>query len=111
MSVQRRLNVGFAALFVLFLALLSVQFGVGARLRDDHDAMVARVTRAQAANDRVLQRMTDAETGVRGYQLTGERLFLEPYETGWSDAFAALEAAGRNTRDDEVRHLLDQQRE
>ncbi|MFC7532858.1 ATP-binding protein [Actinoplanes sp. GCM10030250] len=111
MSVQRRLNVGFAALFVLFLTLLSVQFGVGAHLHAEHDALVGRITAAQAANDRVLQRMTDAETGVRGFQLTGERLFLEPYETGWSDAFSSLDDVAANTRDDEVRNLVTRERD
>ena len=33
------------------------------------------------ANEAVLQYMTDAETGVRGLKLTGEKLFLEPYNT------------------------------
>ncbi|MEV6306673.1 ATP-binding protein [Actinoplanes sp. NPDC051861] len=110
MSVQRRLNLGFAALFLLFGALLTVQFGVGARLRAEHDAMIQRVTRAQAANDRVLQRMTDAETGVRGFQLTGEQLFLEPYETGWIAALGALDVIEENTRDAEVRGLINRQR-
>jgi len=95
MRLQRRLNLGFAALLVLFTAFLVVQFGVGARLRDDHDRRSARIIAAREANRLALQRMTDAETGVRGYQLTGERLFLEPYQSGRGAALAALSRAAR----------------
>src|SRR5262245_31662209 len=42
----------------------------------------------------VLQRVTDAETGQRGYMLTGDRAYLEPYE----QARAALPDALRRLR-------------
>jgi two-component system phosphate regulon sensor histidine kinase PhoR len=104
--LQRRLNQGFTALLVLFAAFLVVQFAVGARLRDDHDRRSARIAGAREANRLGLQRMTDAETGVRGFQLTGERLFLEPYQSGRGAALAALQRATAQTRDDQARDLL-----
>ncbi|WP_328470095.1 ATP-binding protein [Actinoplanes sp. NBC_00393] len=106
MSVQRRLNVGFAALFVLFMAFLVVQFGLGERQRANHTQEIERVARAQLANDEFLQRMTDAETGIRGFQVTGEQLFLEPYRSGTRSAGDALATVGANTRDDGVQRLL-----
>ncbi|WP_433824998.1 ATP-binding protein [Actinoplanes sp. CA-015351] len=106
MSVQRRLNLGFAALFLLFAAFLVVQLVVGGRVRSDHDEAAARIVAARFANDRVLQQMTNAETGVRGFQLTGDRSFLEPYETGRGAAIAALDEVAEGTRDLEVRQIL-----
>ncbi|MBB2943646.1 signal transduction histidine kinase/CHASE3 domain sensor protein [Actinoplanes lutulentus] len=109
MSVQRRLNLGFAALFLLFVTFLVVQLVVGGRVRSDHDDAAARIVAARFANDRVLQQMTNAETGVRGFQLTGDRSFLEPYETGRSAAIAALDEVAEGTRDLEVRQILGQE--
>ncbi|AEV83890.1 histidine kinase [Actinoplanes sp. SE50] len=111
MRLQRRLNLGFAALLGLFTAFLVVQFGTGGRLRDDHDRRSARIAAAREANQHALQRMTDAETGVRGYQLTGERLFLEPYENGRGAALAALGTAAEQTRDPQVRELVEAERQ
>ncbi|WP_436520025.1 ATP-binding protein [Actinoplanes sp. HUAS TT8] len=106
MRLQRRLNLGFAALLVLFAAFLVVQFVVGARVRDDHERVAARIGTVREANRHALQRMTDAETGIRGYQLTGERLFLEPYQSGRGAALAALERARQQTDDPQARELI-----
>ncbi|BCJ46625.1 hypothetical protein GCM10010168_38520 [Actinoplanes ianthinogenes] len=111
MRLRRRLNLGFAALLVLFTAFLVVQFGVGSRLRDDHDRRFARIDAAREANRLALQRMTDAETGVRGFQLTDEPLFLEPYQNGRGAALAALTRAAGQTRDRQARELLDVERQ
>ncbi|MEU8661852.1 ATP-binding protein [Actinoplanes philippinensis] len=111
MSVQRRLNVGFCALLILFMVLLALQFGLGGRLRSQHDRETDRANRAEVANDRVLQRMTDAETGVRGFQLTGERIFLQPYETGATEALAALDDLAGHLNGDEAVRLLGRQRD
>ncbi|MEV0901632.1 ATP-binding protein [Actinoplanes sp. NPDC049802] len=110
MSVQRRLNLGFSVLLGLFVALLLVQFGAAPRTSAAHERRLDRITRAEIANDRVLQRMTDAETGVRGYQLTGDTTFLEPYEKGWTAALAALDTVAAGTDRAGVRRLLDRQR-
>ncbi|MEU4694765.1 ATP-binding protein [Actinoplanes sp. NPDC023714] len=110
MSVQRRLNLGFAALVLLFVAFLVVQFAVGGRIHTDNEHRVARITGAWFANERVLQQMTDAETGIRGFQLTGDRSFLEPYVTGRNAALAALDEVAAGTRDDAVRTMLERER-
>ncbi|GIF15654.1 ATP-binding protein [Actinoplanes teichomyceticus] len=111
MRLQRRLHQGFAALLALFTAFLVVQFGVGARLRDDHDRRFARIGDARDANRLALQRMTDAETGVRGYQLTGERLFLSPYDSGRGAALVALDRAATLSHDPQARALLHAERQ
>ncbi|WP_045744721.1 ATP-binding protein [Actinoplanes rectilineatus] len=106
MSVQRRLNVGFAALFLLWVTFLVVQFAVGGRVRSGHESRMERIEVARLANDEILQRMTDAETSVRGFQLTGENLFLEPYPPAREAVFAALNTAAGHTRDATVRQKL-----
>jgi two-component system phosphate regulon sensor histidine kinase PhoR len=111
MSVQRRLNVGFFALLILFVVLLLVQFGLGTRMRSEHDRESDRANYAEIANDQVLQRMTDAETGIRGFQLTGEQAFLEPYEKGWTAALAALDDLSRYVGGNEIEQLLGRERE
>jgi two-component system phosphate regulon sensor histidine kinase PhoR len=111
MSVQRRLNVGFLALLLLFVVLLLVQFGLGTRVRSEHDRAIDRSSRAELANDQVLQRMTDAETGVRGFQLTGEPAFLEPYERGWTTALTALDELARQVSGEEAEQMLGRERE
>ena len=110
MSVQRRLNMGFVALFLLFVTFLGVQFGVGSRLSAGHHDRVARIHAARIANEQVLQRMTDAETGLRGFQLTGDPAFLDPYESGRNAAVAALDEVSGNTADEAVRTLVDRER-
>jgi len=111
MSIRQRAIGGFALLLVLFLALVFLQLVVGARLADEHIARADRITRAREANRAALQFMTDAETGVRGFQLTGSRKFLEPYESGRIAAFGALAALQAENTDSEVRRLVGAERQ
>jgi signal transduction histidine kinase len=57
---------------------------------------------ALAAND-VEIAMLDQETGLRGYVLSGERSFLEPFTAGRRDAEAALETMRSQLRFDSVK--------
>ncbi|KUL21657.1 ATP-binding protein [Actinoplanes awajinensis] len=111
MRLQRRLNLGFAALLVLFTAFLVVQFGVGAQLREDHHRRSDQIATAREANRLALQGMTDAETGLRGFQLTDERLFLEPYQNGRGAALVVLARAAAQTRDRQAVELLEAERQ
>lgn len=69
----------FAWLIAILVVLGVIRFVGGAHLLSSYEADIARSRTAQQANQSLLQVLTDAETGVRGYQLTGERVFLEPY--------------------------------
>jgi signal transduction histidine kinase len=67
------------------LALLAVSVLVGineAGYLRSHDAVntLARTHTTRAALDRLMQNMLDAETGLRGYLLTGDERYLAPYE-------------------------------
>ena len=46
------------------------------------DTVTQRVGPAAAANRAVLQDLTDAETGLRGWIATGNEIFLQPYTRG-----------------------------
>lgn len=47
--------------------------------------VTSRLGPARLANVRALQALTDAETGLRGFQITGEPAFLQPYRRGLAD--------------------------
>ncbi|MFJ4437599.1 ATP-binding protein [Streptomyces sp. NPDC088923] len=68
-------------------------------LVDGHSPALTNAVRLEAA-------LVNQETGVRGYGLTGERRFLEPYERGLADEKTAaarlrslVEGDGRNRAD------------
>jgi PAS domain S-box-containing protein len=56
------------------------------------NANIDRLQRAQQANEVVLSNVKDIETGQRGYLLTGNRSYLEPYKRA-KDALPAALAA------------------
>jgi signal transduction histidine kinase len=66
------------------LSLLSVVLGVVAitRLADARGVVVNHVDPAMTAALRLSNALVDQETGVRGYVLSGEPRFLEPYRLG-----------------------------
>ncbi|MGH7648307.1 MAG: CHASE3 domain-containing protein, partial [Gemmatimonadaceae bacterium] len=75
---------------LLFAGLVYV--GLGAQV--EGRAEVAHTHRVIENVERVLSRLTDAETGQRGYLLTGRGDYLEPYLAGERDATAALDTLG-----------------
>ena len=61
-------------------------------------AALQELNHTQSARDsvnRLLQNMLDAETGLRGYLLTGDERYLEPYENGISTIQANLDELRR----------------
>jgi signal transduction histidine kinase len=106
MSVRRGLGAAFTLLLASFLGVVLAQVVVTERLHRDEQRHWLRVEQARVANLAVRQHMTDAETGVRGYQLTGEPLFLAPYRSGRAGVTGALDRVAAGTRDDTVWQLL-----
>ncbi len=111
MNLRRRVAGGFALLCILFLALVLLQLVVGDRMQAQRALRAERIERTLDANRAVLQAMTDAETGVRGFQLTGESAFLGPYDTGRSRAFIALDELADNVLDADDRRMVDAERQ
>jgi len=55
------------------------------RLSDRQDAVTGDIFHAVEATDAALLNLVDAETGLRGYALTGDPATLEPYERATSE--------------------------
>jgi signal transduction histidine kinase len=71
------------------------------------DGEVGRFDRAERGHAVMLQSMTDAETGLRGWQLTGEPVYLQPYQAGVRGFPAALRQVRAEVRDPELHAFLD----
>jgi PAS domain S-box-containing protein len=82
------LVVGVPVVFQLILLALLFQ------MQRAHDREISETRRSReliSSSYRVLGLLTDAETGVRGYALTGESLFAEPYNRALQQLPAELE--------------------
>jgi CHASE3 domain sensor protein len=64
---------------VVFQILLLILLFFMQRAHDREAAETRRNKEVISSSYRVLGLLTDAETGVRGYALTGDRRFAEPY--------------------------------
>ncbi|HEY8047866.1 MAG TPA: CHASE3 domain-containing protein [Ramlibacter sp.] len=83
------LNLLLAAIAALVLvAINEAGFVESSRALDD----IAAATHTRSDLNRVLQLVLDAETGSRGYLLTGDPRYLEPYNAAVADIGQQLEA-------------------
>ncbi len=105
-KLKYRVAGGFAVLLLLFLVLIVAHFAVSERQRARHESQTQRIDVARDTNRDVLQYMTDAETGIRGFQITGDTAFLEPYTSGRAGAFSAVERLAATPLDAETAGLL-----
>ncbi|GAA3397754.1 ATP-binding protein [Cryptosporangium minutisporangium] len=100
-STASILRAGFGALVALLLLLGGARLAVGQYLATSVESAVVRAAVATGANAALLQALTDAESGLRGYQLTGDPSFLEPYRSGVArypaERDAVLDAADTET--------------
>lgn len=96
----------FSWLVIVLLSVGAARFLGGQYLGDVFEGQLQRIADVSRANHRILQDLTDVETGVRGYQLTGDPLFLEPFRTGAADYPVARAAAMRAAPDDRTRVLV-----
>ena len=82
---------------------------------NEHQNAVAHTSEVRAALSRIIGLLNEAETGQRGYLLTGERAYLEPYTTASSrvhdriDYFRSLTADNteQRTNIDELERRID----
>lgn len=77
----RRWCWGAVGLALLLLAACFWQVQENLRLVDRAETLAAELRGAQAAALQVLATLVDAETGQRGFLLTNDPAYLEPYET------------------------------
>ena len=76
----RKMAVSLPTALLAALLLVGVNEAGFQRSRDAVDDM-ARTQGTSAALNRLLQNMLDAETGLRGFLLTGEESYLQPYQS------------------------------
>src|SRR5262249_45660252 len=87
-----RLSLAFAVLVVLFIAFLGWSLGEACR-RSSNQAAVTR----QVVDDTnaLLSALKDAETGQRGFLLTGEERYLEPYQRALTEVPPLMDQLAR----------------
>jgi signal transduction histidine kinase len=98
-----------AVAIVLALVTLGLQFAAHARFRAARENALA-AERLSGELEHVLRLLVDAETGQRGFLLTGREPYLERYELARSDIPQAMEsvramARGHPTRQTRVEEL------
>lgn len=91
-NIIRNLQFG-VGLSLLILIASSVASYLSIQNQMDHRESVSKSRRSVAAVKDVLVALLDAETGNRGYQLTGRENFLEPYNRSLKEFSQAIERA------------------
>ncbi|MYW02466.1 CHASE3 domain-containing protein, partial [Streptomyces sp. SID3343] len=81
-DTRRWLLVGVSATLVVLASLAGLGAWVFAHSTDVNGRLVDRSSPALIAAARLETSLTDQETGIRGYGLTGDPQFLEPYTAG-----------------------------
>ncbi|MFI8004769.1 CHASE3 domain-containing protein [Streptomyces sp. NPDC086010] len=82
LSVQNWVHLILAGFVVVVCACLVIGGLVLSRISDRTTDLVDRIQPARSASFQLQNSLLDQETGVRGFALTGDQSFLEPYRTG-----------------------------
>ncbi len=104
----RKIGVGFAAAGLIMLLLAGVGFRSSHHLIEN-DRLVAHTHQVRLALADLLVPLVDAETGGRGFALTGDEKFLEPYADALPRVGAKLDELRQLTGDnpDQQRRLTE----
>jgi PAS domain S-box-containing protein len=107
LSTRSLVDLGFAIALLVLLVVSAVAFRSLSRLRTEEGA-VARSEQMLRVLERVVSHLKDAETGQRGYLLTGQERFLEPYDAAVGSIGGELAALDTllSGRDAEHRHVV-----
>ncbi|MGW3933557.1 sensor histidine kinase [Streptomyces microflavus] len=82
LSVQNWVHLILGGFIVVVCGCLVVGGLVLARMSDHTNDLVDRIQPARSVSFQLQNALLDQETGVRGFALTGDDSFLEPYEAG-----------------------------
>ena len=104
--VRASLRSAFAVLLTTTVVGGGAALGAVRVIDDQLNSVVDRYSPLAAANAAALQALTDAETGERGYQLTADTRFLQPYYSGLSQYPASMHRAIALAPDAAGRRLL-----
>jgi PAS domain S-box-containing protein len=92
---------------VLLMSLLGLLSWHMAQQAQRDASWVAHAHQASATLQLTLRHLVDTETGARGFFLTGQTNFLEPYETGRRAVLVDLPALRKLITDPDQQHRLD----
>jgi len=98
LTFQSKLIGGVSAAAALLLFVAGLSYWRLARNREDRQ-WVVHTYQVMAQLDGILQGMTDAETGERGYILTGDDSYLAPYQRGLGEVRESFNAVRKLTAD------------
>jgi methyl-accepting chemotaxis protein len=91
MTISRKLAAGFGSILLLFAVIGTIAYRDTAYLVES-SAWVARTHQVQVLLGEVLVDLVDAETGQRGYLLTQEESYLEPYSAALQELQGHVQA-------------------
>ncbi|MFD3752809.1 ATP-binding protein [Streptomyces cyaneofuscatus] len=126
LSVQNWVHLILGGFIVVVCGCLVIGGLVLARMSDRTTELVDRIQPARSVSFQLQNALLDQETGVRGFALTGDDSFLEPYEAGkaaererlararqlvrgqqqLTEDLAAVETAARQWRENKAEPLL-----
>ena len=102
LSLRGRLMALLGVVAVLLVGTLAAQLILQSRQRDVRNDILERIDPSLVALGDLRSALVDQETGVRGFALTGDARFLEPYERGRQAAEEASARAERLLGDSEL---------
>jgi signal transduction histidine kinase len=107
--LRTRLRSLLGAAGLLLATTLAIQLVLQAQQRDARNDLLNRIDPARVTAANLRAAVLDQESGVRGYVLTRDPQFLDPYERGRAAADAALARLGDEfSGDDAVQASLDE---
>jgi signal transduction histidine kinase/DNA-binding response OmpR family regulator/CHASE3 domain sensor protein len=100
-TIKNNLRIGLGlSLLILFITSLASYLSIKNLIKSA--GMVAHSNEVMTKLDGVISTLKDAETGQRGYLLTGDKDFLEPYHGAKQQALSLLDDVGSETVDNPV---------
>ncbi|SHG74630.1 response regulator [Pedobacter caeni] len=100
-SLKGNLRVGLGlSLLLLFISSLASYNSIRSLIRTSE--MVKHSNEVIDGLEEVISTLKDAETGQRGFLLTGDKVFLDPYDGAKGRSLTLLETVGEQTKDNPV---------
>ena len=101
-SIEKKIFAGFGFAFVLSVFISLATYWNHQRLLETRRKVVATEEILRSLKQ-ILSTLTDAETGTRGFVLTGDEAFLAPFQSAVERVGPDLQASGRRSRTTAVR--------
>ncbi|ACL74608.1 methyl-accepting chemotaxis protein [Ruminiclostridium cellulolyticum] len=90
MSVAKKLITGYLLVLVIMAGIVGISIYATQSLKTQAENLITDAIPIGYAADGLLTALVNEETGVRGYLVSGDETFLEPYNSGKSDVRTRL---------------------